>query len=320
MDHDCFERWGTVRFECRGRLYTPDRTLDWQQTHASLPLAMCLGGDRFRVYFSSRDAKNRSYIGFLEMELGGEPEVVEVTREPVLTPGPLGCFDDHGVYAASLVDRGHEVFLYYVGWNPGVPAPLFYSSIGLAVSEDRGRTFRRHSCAPIMSRSEFDPCLVTSPCVLFDEGRWKMWYVSGFKWDEDASGLHSYYHIKYADSQDGIHWRRTGHVSVDHRPGERNLARPCIAREDGIYRMWYSFEAGEGYRLGYAESTDGLRWDRRDREIELTRAESQDDTEAVAYPWVFRHRGVRYMLHNGSSFGRDGISWAIERAAVGLRE
>ncbi len=295
-----------------GRIFSPQGQAPWMMTHASLPLAQLLQQDRVRVYFASRDDRNRSHVGALEFALGSLDQVIDLRLDPVLSPGPLGCFDDHGVYPSSLVAVGSRLYLYYIGWNPGARPPLFYSSIGLAVSDDHGKTFHRLRPDPIMARSRFDPCLVTSPCVVHEDSRWRMWYVSGFKWEEGAAGLESYYHIKYAESEDGVEWRREGRVAIDLRPGERNIARPTVLREeDGTWRMWYSFNEGTGYRIGSAESVDGLEWVRHPEAVDVPRSVDGWDSDAQAYPWVFDCSGQRYLLYNGNGFGRDGFGLAI---------
>jgi hypothetical protein len=293
-----------------GLVFSASGQQPWMRSHASLPVALQLDGDLYRIYFASRDEQNRSHVSFVDVNINAPKEILRVSEKPVLAPGPLGHFDDHGVYCASIVRHDARLFMYYIGWNPGAKSPLFYSSIGLAVSEDGGESYRKMFKAPILARSEHDPCLVTSPCVLLDDGRWRMWYVSGFKWEAESDGLHSYYHIKYAESADGINWERNGLVSIDHRPGERNIARPCVVRDQGLYRMWYSYSEGEGYRIGYAESSQGYDWTRKDSEVGISLSETGWDSRALAYPWVFSHAGKRYMLYNGNQFGQEGFGLA----------
>ena len=166
-----------------------------------------------------------------------------------------------------------------------------------------------------MARSEHDPCLVTSPWVLRDGAEWRMWYVSGYAWTEDEGRLDSHYHIKYAESVDGIVWRRDGRVCLDHvHPGEKNIARACVLPPDagGRWQAWYSFSAGAGYRIGFATSADGLAWDRSDEAAGIGVSPQGWDSEAVAYPAVVRHRGRRFMFYNGNGFGRDGVGLAVE--------
>ena len=201
--------------------------------------------------------------------------------------------------------------MYTIGWNPGVRSPLFYSTIGLAVSNDGGESFRRYSQAPIMARSDYDPCLVTAPFVLLEGGRWRMWYVSGYKWEEIAGELCSYYHIKYAESKDGINWDRQGIVAIDNRPGERNIARPSVLKDGDVYRMWYSYSTCAGYRIGYAISSDGIVWNRLDSQAGLDLSSEGWDSQSAAYPHVFKHNDQLYMAYNGNNFGKDGFGLAI---------
>jgi hypothetical protein len=161
-----------------------------------------------------------------------------------------------------------------------------------------------------MGRAEVDPWMVSSPCVLHDAGRWRMWYLSGLDWREERGVLHSRYHIKYAESQDGVLWRRDGLVALELGPGETNIARACVRRRRDGYEAWYSLNSGSGYRIGYAESADGLVWQRLDERAGIGLSASGWDSTALAYPWVFEHAGRRLMLYNGNGFGRDGFGLA----------
>jgi hypothetical protein len=297
-----------------GLVFSASDRRPWLRSHAQLPVALDRGDGRMRVFFAGRDDRNRSHVGYFdaERETDGSLRAGEPPADPVLAPGPLGCFDDHGVYPASVArDDDGRLLLYYIGWNPGVRPPLFYATIGLAISDDDGETFRRHSPAPILARSEHDPCLVTSPCVVRDGDRWRMWYVSGFRWEERGDALESYYHVKYAESRDGVLWDRQGTVCIDLEPGERNVARPCVLRAADGWTMWYSHSSGSGYRIGVAESADGIAWRRRDDEAGIGPSGDGSDSDALAYPWVFPWGGDRVMLYNGNGFGRDGILMAV---------
>jgi hypothetical protein len=74
--------------------------------------------------------------------------------------------------------------------------------------------------------------------------------------------------------------------------------------------MWYA-SRGAAYRIGYAESADGLQWERKDGEAGLSVSAEGWDSEMIAYPCVFDHRGRRYMMYNGNGYGRTGIGLAV---------
>ena len=295
-----------------GLVFSPLGEYPWMQSHAQLPTGLYLGNGRVRVYFASRDAHQRSHVCFVEIEIERPTEILKLCEQPVLAPGPLGCFDDHGVLPASLIEVDGSLYMYYVGWIPGEPPPLFYASIGVAVSHDGGQSFTRVSSAPVLSRSEYDPCSVTSPCVLKEGSDWKMWYVSNFRWDTDETGLQSFYDIKMARSKDGINWSRDGSTAIGLTPPERNIARPSVIRDADGYRMWYSVASGHGYALAYAESLDGEDWTRLHEGGGLLKSDDGFDSQAVAYPNVIRIGEKTFMFYNGNGFGRTGLGVAVE--------
>jgi predicted GH43/DUF377 family glycosyl hydrolase len=272
------------------------------------PFAESLG-DCHRVYFAGRDTKNRSHIGYFDIKLGKTSRILQVCESALVAPGPAGTFDDSGCNTPWVVNHSGKKYLYYTGWSLGVTVP-FYLFVGLAISDDGGQTFDKVSQTPILDRNEIDPYLAASSCVIIDKGIWKMWYVSGTRW-EIVNGRARYCsHIKYSTSSDGIHWNRNGRVCIDHRyPAEHIIGRPCVLKKNGIYEMWYSCR-GENYRVGYATSNDGLTWQRKDEEAGIGVSEKGWDSEMICYPYVFEHSGTMYMLYNGNGYGKTGIGLA----------
>lgn len=298
-----------------GLIFRPDSTRSWSRSHASAPVPLLTEDGLCRVYYSSRDEHNRSHVGYFQVDLNEPTRVISAPAAPVLSPGPLGHFDDHGIYASSVVRDNDVVRLYTIGWNPGPRPPLFYSSIGMAVSHDGGLTFRKWGASPIMARSDFDPCLVTAPVVRREGDHWKMWYVSGYRWDEREGTVHSCYHIKYAHSKDGVEWKREGVIAIDHASEkETNISRIGILWDPRGYRAWYGFDGGEGYRIGYAESSDGIAWRRFDHLAGLELSREGWDSSAISYPAVVSWSGRLFMFYNGNQFGHEGVGLAIADA------
>jgi hypothetical protein len=263
-----------------------------------------------RVWFSARDDEGRSRTGSVRVRLDPDDPRPELDQAPVLEPGPLGGFDDSGAMGSCLVEHGGRRHLYYIGWARGVSVP-FYTSIGCAISA-RGNPFEKASPAPVLGRSRVDPFLATSPWVVVEDGLWRMWYASGTGWEprENRAPLHRY-HIKYAESDDGVEWRPTGRVCIDYAsPDEYAIARPCVVRDKDCYRMWFSHR-GNAYRIGYAESEDGLSWERHTGAGGPESSPDGWDSDMIEYPCVFDHEGNRYMLYNGNGYGMTGIGLAV---------
>ncbi len=296
-----------MKWEKRGLVFAPNGQYDWMQTHAANPVAEHRHDDVFRVYFGCRDAENRTSIGYVDVEVTDTMRVLEIAERPVIGPGELGTFDDSGASLACVVPTATGRNLYYIGWNLGVTVP-WRNSIGLATSAGSNDPFVKHSPAPIVDRSAVDPYSLSYPWVLRDGDRWRMWYGSNLRWGREHHDMHHV--IKYAESVDGVHWNRTGAVAIGFDgPDEFAVCRPCVIKENGIYRMWYCHR-GSAYRLGYAESSDGIRWEKRPDLLGIDVSATGWDSEMQAYPCVFEHRGRRHMLYNGNRYGQTGFGWA----------
>jgi predicted GH43/DUF377 family glycosyl hydrolase len=291
-----------------GRIFETDNNHSWMLSHAANPVAEHLRDDVFRLYFSCRDAQSRSHISYTEVELKSPFRVLRIAEEPLLSPGEIGTFDDSGVSLSCIRQINGRTHLYYLGWNLGVTVP-WRNAIGLAIYDRITETFQRYSKAPLLDRHEVDPYSVSYPFVLEDEGIFRMWYGSNLRWGREQKEMAHL--IKYAESDDAIHWKRKGIIALNFKDeSEYAMSRPCVLKESGLYRMWYSYR-GRSYRIGYAESADGIHWNRKDQEAGIDVSESGWDSEMIEYPYVFDHRGARFMLYNGNGYGRTGIGLAV---------
>jgi len=297
-----------VRWRKLGLVYAPDGRRPWARSHAANPVAEPIGGDLFRIYFSTRDDRNRSSIGFIEIDIGQPQRVLREAEEPILGPGELAMFDDSGVSIGCIVPAGRRRLLYYMGWHLTVAVP-WQNALGLAVSEAPGEPFRRASRFPVVPLDETDPYTISYPWVLEDGGRFRMWYGSNIAWGpakEDMRHL-----IKYAESDDGIHWRRDDMVAIDFKSAdEYAICKPCVRGSHGRYQMWFCAR-GQAYRIGYAESADGITWQRMDEAAGIDVSPSGWDSEMIEYPFVFDHKGDRYLLYAGNGFGQTGFGLAV---------
>lgn len=305
------ERWTKA-----GMLVDAPTPQSWARSHAALPVAVDADADGFELHYSARDERNRAHIARCRVHAdGARLRTGEHDERPVLAPGPLGAFDDCGVTSSCVVADGERRLLFYTGWTLARSVPFnFY--IGLAVSDDGGRTYARASRAPVLGRSDVDPYLTASPSVLRDGDAWRMWYVSCDRWEDDgAAEPRHYYHLRYAESDDGMAWRPTGRVVIDFAdPSEYALARPHVRFEDGRYRMWFCAR-GDAYRLAYAESADGLSWERDDAALGLEPTPGSWDEQMLCYPHVVDAGGHRHLLYNGNEYGRTGIGSAVAEPA-----
>lgn len=296
----------------------PDGRYDWSVSHAQVPKADTISEEAVRIYFGTRDKEIRTVTSFIEVEADNPQHILYVHDRPVLGLGKLGCFDDSGAMPACIVNHDGMKYLYYTGWSRRGTVP-YHLSIGLAVSEDGGRSFERLFEGPIIDRSSREPYACAQPCVLKQDNKWRMWYLSFTHWEVIEGKPEPFYHVKYAESSDGIDWTRTGLVCIGYNENTDALANPKVWVEEGRYKMLYAFRKAAGYRtnkeasyrLGYAESEDGIDWVRKDEEVGLDRSEEGWDSEMIAYADLYTHNGDVILLYNGNGFGKSGFGYAV---------
>lgn len=302
----------------KGVIFAPDRNFDWMVSHASIPVVDAVSPNVLRIYFGTRDGGGHSHTSYFEVEAERPESILYVHDKPILKPGAPGTFDERGIMPASIVNHQNKKYLYYIGWSAGVEVP-YHLAIGLAVSHDDGQSFEKVP-GPIADRSPDEPCFNTAPWVIYEGGRWRMWFVSCTGWENIRNHLEPKYHVKYAESTDGVAWKKTGRICIDYDERTGAIGRPCVYRDREVYKMLYSYRGMRGYRndrsqsyrLGYAESADGLMWTRKDDEVGIERSESGWDSQMMEYCTIHQRPAATYLFYNGNGFGKSGIGYAVQ--------
>lgn len=302
-----------MKWEKLGHIFCASGEHEWMMTHASNPVPYMLdeANGIVRVYFSCRDKDNRSSIGYVDVDFNDNFKVLRVAEKPVLSPGSPGLFDDNGVSMSWILPMGDKLYMYFLGWNLRTTVP-WLNTIGLAIGTSPDGPFEKYGKVPVLDRSNEDPYTVSYPCVILDNGIYKMWYGSNLSWGKEQ---HDMAHvIKYAESADGLVWKRTNEVAIPFvHKGEYALSKPCVLRFEDGYRMWYSYRASEKsdrYRIGMAISQDGRNWVRKDDEVGIDVSTEGWDSLSIEYPNVFNFQGKLYMLYNGNDYGKTGFGIA----------
>ena len=297
-----------------GHIFTADQHSDWMFSHAMIPVAEHLEGDRYRIYFSPRDKHNRGHGAYLDIDMNEPLKVQYLHDRPVLEPGDLGCFDDSGALPNALVLTDTGKRLYYTGINLGVTVKI-RNSIGLAEWDESQHRFVRTFPGPVIDRTRERPHFVATPEVKLEDGRYRAWFTSCVRWEHVDGEAKHYYNLEYAESDDGVSWDRDGTIAVDFADGfEYALGVPRVLKDGNLYKMWFCSRASAEeptYRIRYAESPDGIRWTRRPDGPGLSVSDQGWDSDMVCYPFVFDHGGERYMLYTGNGYGRSGFGIAV---------
>ncbi len=311
---------GVRGWQKKGLVYKPDGTLAHSRSHAQVPYAY-KHKDFLRVYFSSRDDNGYSRPTFIDVDYDDPTKILYKHHSFVLDLGGPNEYDETGAMPAWFVDMPNgDILLYYTGWNR--TWNTYRLSMGLAISQDGGLNFKKMFRGPIMDRSIHNPIWAAQPSVMYINGQWMMWYISGQKCEYIHGISEPFYDCRVAVSDDGIHWTPTGDVALPFDDFLHAVGRPSVFHEDGIFKMYYSYrhtldyrtDRNQSYRLGYAESKDGFKWERKDDLVGIAKSENPDDFDylMINYAHRYEHNGHQYLLYNGNGFGAAGFGYAMK--------
>ncbi len=300
------------KWEKLGVLYCPSGANRHPKllTHAANSLPVLIEGDLYRVFFSVRDANNRSSVGAVDIDIA-KRKVIREHSHPFFEHGPEGSFYADGVSIGNCYEVNSTQYMLFMGWQTPKEGH-WRGDIGrLIVKSDL--TLELASEMPFMGPDATDPISLSYPWVVKNAmGGYSMWYGSTRSWDAGNGGMLSV--INYASSVDGHIWNREG-LAVPYELGRAQVfSRPTVVGniETG-YEMWFSYRSniGKKYRIGYAFSKDEWEWELSLEAAGIDVSDEGWDSEMIEYPFVFDHKGQRYMLYNGNGYGKTGFGLAV---------
>jgi predicted GH43/DUF377 family glycosyl hydrolase len=307
-----------------GKAFTPQevRGHTWLKEFAQAPATLVMD-EVIRVYFSCRptaDANGQyvSYSAFVDLDRQDLFKVHQVAEQPILELGGLGEFDEFGTYPVSVILDGDIVRAYYAGWTRCESVP-FNVAIGAAVSRDGGKTFTKMGNGPILSYSTNEPFVLSGPKIRRFNGQWQLFYIAGRKWKTVDGRAEPVYKIRMAISDDGLRWTKLNKDLIESRVEEDEAqASPDVFYANGKYHMFFCYRYSSryrgkqnGYRIGYASSSNLVDWIRDDSKAGIDVSEQGWDAEMISYPHVFELDGNTYMAYLGDQVGRHGFGLAV---------
>lgn len=307
-----------------GKVFSPQDVKDrpWLKEFAQAPSSLILD-DVVRIYFSCRPPSDEngqyvSYSSYVDLKRDDLFEIVDVAKEPILELGGFGTFDEFGTYPVSVIRHNDQIHAYYAGWTRCESVP-FNVAIGCAISDDDGQTFTKCGPGPILSYSPDEPFVLSGPKIRFFNGKWHLFYIAGRKWKVVNGRPEPVYKIRLAMSEDGVNWDKVNQDLIPSRIEEDEAqASPDVFFANGKYHMFFCYRHScdyrnkkNGYRIGYASSTDLINWQRDDTKAGIDVSDQGWDSEMISYPHVFELDGKVYMAYLGDQVGRYGFGLAL---------
>lgn len=300
-----------MKWEKRGLIFKPEKISDWQDNTFTTPIPLLIKENLIRIFGGFRDKQGVSRIGYIDVLASNPSEIIEVSKTPVLDIGKKGMFDDNGVILGSVFKDENKIRMYYVGFQL-VNNVKFLAFSGLAISTDNGTTFKRHQETPIFDRYKNEHYFRAIHAVLKINNTYKVWYAAGDSWEIINNISYPRYKIFYAESHNGIDFEQKEGISViDCNKNEYRIGRPTVFFEEGIYKMYFTSDTfSKEYRAGYAESKDGIHWERMDEKLGLNISSEGWDSEMICYPTSIKTPHGNFLFYSGNGMGHSGVGYA----------
>tara|TARA_B110000483_G_scaffold232354_1_gene299776 strand:- start:805 stop:1731 length:927 start_codon:yes stop_codon:yes gene_type:complete len=302
-----------MKWEKKGLIYCPDGSSKWARHTVITPTPILLN-DVIRIYAGFRDDQGISRIGYIDVDIENPSKIRNVSKQPILDIGQNGMFDDNGIILGDLSWHNDTLRMYYVGFQK-VSKAKFLAYSGLAISNDGGNTFARYQKTPIIDRVENALYIRAVHTVLRENGNYRVWYSVGNGWETINGIPYPKYDIRYTESKDGINFSDSiGVHCIGVQDDEYRIGRPRVRKIKNGYEMRYTYDTlQKKYCTGYALSTDGISWKRRDDLLDIKVSKSGWDSEMVCYPVILDTPKTQYMFYSGNGMGYTGVGYA-ERA------
>lgn len=300
-----------MKWEKKGKLCdNATWNIEWYKMNVMCPVPVLLNESLLRIYVAMCDSQNRGRVGYIDVDPENPSKILNHSEVPVLDIGNPGRFDENGVLPTAVFRDKGRMWMYYCGYQKHVNIP-YTSLLGLAYSDDNGETFQRAHEIPILDRRDGELFIRTGAEVIRTQNGYKMWYASGNEWLKLEGKLVPRYDIKYLESSQIDAWIGKPVLAIPLEDDEYGMAIPQVIEINNGYAMFFSVRSvSKGYRMAYAESSDGISWTRKDEKIGIDVSKGQFDSEMICFGKCFKYNENTYMFYCGNHYGIGGLGWA----------
>lgn len=243
--------------------------------------------EKNRCAVELNELKTASLAAAAVESLAGSDGFQVYEQNPILSPGTPGEWDAGAIGSMTVAKVDGMYHMYYEAWGrpDSRKVGIDYTTlqIGHAVSLD-GVNWRKDPANPVVrygEDGEWDAKGTWDPFIMFEDGRFKLWY---------GGGIHPACDWGYAESSDGSDFTKRGQISQLNHVEDDHVVHDAAA---GKYYMYY--------------------WDREHEPKGLFRAESTNETDfdfAHAMP-ITIEGDTEHPMNKFTHVVREGDKWLM---------
>jgi predicted GH43/DUF377 family glycosyl hydrolase len=266
-------------------------------------------GSNYKMYYAGFDGS------YYQIGLATSSDKINWQKYDIVPVLETGAgWDSRYVTQPSVLFINGIYYMWYTGWAGG---GLENYKIGYAISNN-GVNWDKYDFNPVLTAStigNWDPVGVSSPSVVEVDGIYYMWFTGYSNDGSTAIGL--------ATSSDRINWDwYQGNPVLEGNPSgwDKQVANCKVMELAGTYLMWYTGIDGDSARIGYAQSYEGVNWQKYSGNPVLNVGPESWDIQAVEEPDVILDTYYFEMIYSGSNnLNHSQIGYAQE-LNIGINE
>jgi len=235
----------------------------------------------YKMWYYGRDGDDTSVTTIL---YATSDDGIEWNKHGVvMARGSSGELDDDAVSVGYVLKEDGIYKMWHGGGHDGI-------SRGFYATSDDGINWVKHGVVLDVGGDGAKDETGAIPCTVINEnGRYRMWYVG----KDDSRGR-----IMYAESSE---WYKCGvvlDIGESGAPDSSRLNNPYVIKDNDTYKMWYDGSSGSQPRICYAESADGITWEKHGIVLDV---DDGDESLRVKAPCVLKEESVYKMWYTAAS-------------------
>lgn len=306
-----------MKWQKKGIICTSESfDIPWYKKNTMVPVPYLLNSKCLRIYIAMCDDQNIARIGYVDVDPENPSIVLGCSTSPVLDIGESGTFSECGVLPSSIIEVDGSIYLYYSAYQKLSNKIPYTILSGLAVSDDGGHSFKNLTRAPILDRTNDELFVRAAPVILKEKDFYRVFYIAtvGDGWVATGDKMLPSYEVKQFTTHSLINWNRERGectIPLSRNADEYGISRISVWLEDCRYKVLYAIRSlSNGCRLGYAESFDGINFERKDELVGIDVSDTGWDSEMITFPERYSHKDRTFLFYCGNHYGMAGMGYA----------